>query len=196
MPVNCLLGIKICKRKSACLLNQEVEMFYKNILNMIALVFFLISTGAVFAVEPTTFPTNKTSPYQRSNNVGVLVEPTALERSDPRSRKIPGKRGNTRGVLVEPTALERGDPRSRRIPGKRDNTRGVLVEPTALERSDPRSRKTPGKRGNTRGVLVEPTALERVTPKSRGNKFSGAKRKASSHRTSGSKKDAKRKKTR
>ncbi len=142
MPVNCLLGIKICKRKSACLLNQEVEMFYKNILNMIALVFFLISTGAVFAVEPTTFPTNKTSPYQRSNNVGVLVEPTALERSDPRSRKIPGKRGNTRGVLVEPTALER------------------------------------------------------VTPKSRGNKFSGAKRKASSHRTSGSKKDAKRKKTR
>ncbi|MDX2510012.1 MAG: hypothetical protein QNK28_10740 [Desulfobacterales bacterium] len=77
----------------------------------------------VFAVEPTTFP--NTPPdgkltKQGTGEAGVLVEPTALDKTAPNKKKKYllkkkiGKKTNEAGVLVEPTMAEKTAPNKKK----------------------------------------------------------------------------------
>ncbi len=87
---------------------KEGIMCFKQIFTLFLLIFFFISNGLIFAVEPTTFPTKKSSiidPNKSSN--------TKVINTKQRPNGIPIKKTNEPGVLVEPTMEEKTPPKTK-----------------------------------------------------------------------------------
>jgi len=85
-------------------------MFYKKTLCITGLIFLLVSTGSVFAVEPTTFPTNKIAPNKRTNR----ARPTAAPENIFKDKGTPGKQTVETAVPVKPKTAPKKAPRTRK----------------------------------------------------------------------------------
>ena len=87
-------------------------MVIRNIVTL-CLFFFILSSTSVFAVEPTTFPTNKNL---KTKSPTAIVPDDGTGKVDPKKPRSKGtltKNTSITGVLVEPTAIERTAPKSK-----------------------------------------------------------------------------------
>lgn len=90
-------------------------MFYTKILCITGLVFSLVSTGSVFAVEPTTFPgpKNTIAPDKRMKKAGVPGVATGTAKNSLKVKEAPG----TQAVATDVPAAPTGKPK--KAPGAR-----------------------------------------------------------------------------
>ena len=80
-------------------------MIYTKILCITGLVFLLVSTGSVFAVEPTTFPgpKNTIAPDKRMKKAGVPGVAKATAKKSLKVKETPGKQKVETDVTADPT---------------------------------------------------------------------------------------------